>query len=282
MRYLRVFRLLTACALALCVSCGRQPEEKKAAVTIITTKLGVEMVLIPGGSFEMGSGRGAPDEAPVHTVTLAPFLMDRYEVAQEQFARVELPDPSHFKNPANPVDQANWTDAARFCNERSRAEGLQPCYDEQTWTCNFDADGYRLPTEAEWEYACRAGGSTVYSFGDDARLLKDYAWLSENSGKKTHPVGRKKPNAWGLHDMHGNVAEWCNDIFDRQYYRESPAHSPRGPETGSREKAVRGGAWNSSADACRSTYRSGNASLNDTCLASDALGFRCVRKAIKN
>jgi formylglycine-generating enzyme required for sulfatase activity len=255
------------------------PEPAASAPQIIKTKLGIEMVLIPGGASEMGSDKGAPDEAPMHKVSVSPFLMDRYEVTQEQFAKLELPDPSHFKNPKSPVDQANWTDAARFCNERSRAEDLQPCYDEKTWVCDFKADGYRLPTEAEWEYACRAGTTTRYSFGDDPQALKDYAWFSENSTKKTHPVGQKRPNAWGLHDMHGNVAEWCNDLFDKEYYRSSPERDPRGPETGKREKAVRGGAWSSSADSCRSSYRAGDASLNDTCLASDALGFRCVRKA---
>jgi len=274
------------CALAVGVllsSCGRKGEEGQgAAMPVIKTKSGVEMVLIPGGTFEMGSDKGAFDEVPVHKVQITSFLMDRYEVTQEQFAKAELPDPSHFKNPKSPVDQANWTDAARFCNERSRAEGLTPCYDEGKWTCNFDADGYRLPTEAEWEYACRAGTGTRYSFGDDAQALGQYAWFSENSQKRTHPVGQKKPNAWGLYDMHGNVAEWCQDLFDKEYYQSSPASNPRGPETGPRERVVRGGAWSSSADACRSTYRAGNASLNDTCLSSDALGFRCVRKTPKN
>ena len=259
----------------------RQVASQEPNTSVIKTKLGVEMVLIPGGSFEMGNDSGAPDEAPVHKVAIAPFLMDRYEVTQELFAKVELPDPSHFKAPKNPVDQANWTDAARFCNERSRAEGLQPCYDEEKWQCNFEADGYRLPTEAEWECACRAGTAATYSFGDNPLALKEYAWFSENAGKKTHPVGQKKPNAWGLYDMHGNVAEWCNDIFDKEYYHKSPASDPRGPESGAREKIVRGGAWNSSAASCRSSYRSGDPSLNDTCLASDALGFRCVRRQEK-
>jgi formylglycine-generating enzyme required for sulfatase activity len=266
---------------------GAGRKASTAAPSIITTKSGIEMVLVPGGVFEMGSASGAADEAPVHKVTISPFLMDRYEVTQEQFAKAELPDPSHFKDPRSPADQVNWSDAARFCNERSRAEGLQPCYDEKTWRCDFTASGYRLPTEAEWEYACRAGSASRYSFGDaDARdwerasgALGDYAWFSENSSKKTHPVGRKRPNAWGLYDMHGNVAEWCNDLFDKEYYKGSPDRDPRGPEKGGRERVVRGGAWNSSADSCRSAYRAGDPSLNDTCLASDALGFRCVRKA---
>jgi formylglycine-generating enzyme required for sulfatase activity len=248
---------------------------------VVTTKSGVEMVLIPAGTFEMGTDKGAFDEAPVHKVQISPFLMDKFEVTQEQFAKAELPDPSPFKNPKTPAYQVNWTDAARYCNERSRAEGLTPCYDEQKWTCNFDADGYRLPTEAEWEYACRAGTTTRYSFGDNERVLAEYAWFSGNAGPKPHPVGQKKPNPWGLYDMHGNAAEWCNDLFDKEYYASSPASDPRGPASGRRERVVRGGAWNSKPDSCRSSYRAGDASLNDTCLASDALGFRCVRKAPK-
>ena len=239
------------------------------------------MVVVPAGWFEMGSGKGTPDEAPVHKVWVDSFLMDRCEVIQEQFKKYQISDPSHFKNPSSPLEQINWTDAAIYCNERSLGEGLTPCYDEDTWDCNFAANGYRLPTEGEWEYACRAGTNSQYNFGDDARRLKDYAWFSENSSGKTQPVGQRKANAWGLYDMHGNVAEWCNDLYSANYYAQAPERNPRGPREG-KERVLRGGAWNSSAAACRSTYRASDPSIDDTCLANDAIGFRCVRNAPKN
>jgi len=254
---------------------------KARAPTVVKTKSGIEMIAIPGGFFDMGSSKGASDESPVHKVWVDSFWMDRSEVVQEQFRKYQISDPSHFKNPKNPLEQINWTDAAIYCNERSLAEGLKPCYDEETWRCDFNANGYRLPTEAEWEYACRAGTTTKYSFGNDARKLKAYAWFASNSSRRTKTVGQKKPNPWGLYDMYGNVAEWCNDFYSRNYYETSPQKNPRGPAK-AKERVLRGGAWNSTADKLRSSSRSSDPSIDDTCLASDAIGFRCVRKAPNN
>jgi acetoin utilization deacetylase AcuC-like enzyme/formylglycine-generating enzyme required for sulfatase activity len=254
----------------------RKAEDTTYKPKTITTKTGIEMVAIPAGWFLMGDDNGAADERPAHKVWISAFWMDKYEVVQEEFRKYQLPDPSHFKNPKNPLERINWTDAALYCNDRSRAEGLEPCYDEQTWQCNFQANGFRLPTEAEWEYACRAGTTTRYSFGNDVRKLKTYAWFVKNSSEKTHPVGQKKPNPWGLYDMHGNVAEWCNDYYSESYYKQGPDKDPKGPAAGE-EKVLRGGAWNLSVQTCRSSYRASDPSLNDTCLANDSIGFRCVR-----
>jgi len=260
------------------ISGCQQKQNDVVDAEIVTTASGIEMVVVPSGSFAMGSAKGMPDETPVHQVRISSFWMDRYEVTQDQFAKYELSDPSHFKGEGQPLEQVNWTDATLYCNERSLAEGLEPCYDEETWACNFEANGYRLPTEAEWEYACRAGTSTTYSFGSGSQALKDRAWFADDAAGKTHPVGQKKANPWGLYDMHGNVAEWCNDLYSESYYANSPAEDPRGPTEGE-ERVLRGGAWNSSADSCRSSYRSSDPSIDDTCLASDAIGFRCVRTA---
>lgn len=246
---------------------------------IVKTQTGAEMVLLPAGSFVMGSADGEPEEAPPHEVSLDAFWIDRTEVTQQQYGKLVLGNPSHFKGPDRPVEQVSWADAALYCNARSRSEGLEPCYDEESAKCNFQADGYRLPTEAEWEYACRAGAATAYAFGADPQQLGQHAWFADNASKKTQPVARKKPNAWGLYDMHGNVAEWCNDVYEAGYYRQSPAANPPGPADGDKY-VLRGGAWNSRPARCRAAARAGeNPGFQDACFARDAIGFRCVRRA---
>ncbi|MGO9107725.1 MAG: formylglycine-generating enzyme family protein [Thermoguttaceae bacterium] len=263
------------------LSCRSADESAKDAPApkIVTTKGGMEMVLIPSGRFKMGSASGKEDESPVREIDLDAFLMDRYEVTQANYARFDPINGSHFKGADRPVEMIRWNDAALYCNKRSQEEGLDLCYDEDTFACNFAANGYRLPTEAEWEYACRAGTTSDYDFGPDNRQLSQYAWFADNANKQTHPVGQKKANAWGLYDMYGNVAEWCNDVYAKSYSKDGPTSNPRGPKDGPR-RVLRGGAWNSRADDCRSACRVGESpGSQDACFARDAIGFRCVRRA---
>ncbi|MGD8241068.1 MAG: formylglycine-generating enzyme family protein [Armatimonadota bacterium] len=244
------------------------------------TKSGVEMVLIAAGSFTMGDARGEPDETP-HKVRVTAFYMDKYPVTQRQYEKLMGKNPSRWKGRGNPVEQVRWSDAVRYCNERSRREGLRPCYDLKTWKCHFDANGYRLPTEAEWEYACRAGTTGRYSFGDSVGKLKNCAWFKDNAAGRPRPVGQKLPNAWGLHDMHGNVWEWCNDHYAVDYYQRSPEKDPTGPGEGD-TRVVRGGCWRSPAEKCRSSHRNNEApGYSDICFGYDIYGFRAVRRAAK-
>lgn len=239
------------------------------------------MVLVPAGSFLMGSS-DQTDATPAHQVWIDSFLIDRREVTQAQFEKLGFINTAHFKGAAHPMEQVSWPEAARFCNQRSIAEGLQPCYDIETAACKFQANGYRLPTEAEWEYACRAGSTQAFFFGNDIRPLTQYAWFAANSIHQTHPVGQKRPNPWGLFDITGNVAEWCNDRFDPDYYKSSPTNNPPGPAQGAKY-CLRGGAWNSTEDQCRSDKRQGeNPGFHDACFGRDFIGFRCVRKPFPN
>jgi formylglycine-generating enzyme required for sulfatase activity len=249
----------------------------------VTTKSGAQMIYLEGGEFVMGTDNGNPDEAPAHKVRVSPFLMDKFEVTQEMFRQAQLPNPSHWQeNAQKPVERVRWLDAKRYCNERSLLEQLQPCYNEKTanWDCNFSAGGYRLPTEAEWEYACRAGTEGPYDF-DRADKLRQYAWFLENSDEKTHIVGQKKPNGFGIYDLYGNVSEWCEDVYSPTYYKTSPAADPPGPASPGKDvkRVIRGGSWKSSADQCRATARQGERTGDtDACFSTDFCGFRCVRR----
>ena len=210
----------------------------------IKNSIGMELKLLPAGTFMMGSNFGQAHEQPVHKVTLSQnFYIGVHEVTQEQWIKVMGTNPSKFKGPRNAVEQVSWTDAVEFCLKLSALP-------EERAAGRF----YQLPTEAQWEYACRAGTTTEYCFGDDESELGDYAWYKGNSGSKTHPVGQKKPNAWGLYDMHGNVWEWCQDPHDA--YPSRAVTDPTGPASGS-YRVIRGGGWLSTAEFCRSAYRVG-------------------------
>jgi formylglycine-generating enzyme required for sulfatase activity len=252
---------------------GSDAPTKAAPATGIATN----MVRIQGGRFTMGDK--AEVDAPLHEVEVSPFLIDKYLVAQEQYEKLMGDNPSRWKGNKNPVEQVRWSDAVKFCNKRSESEGLKSCYDLKTWACDFEANGYRLPTEAEWEYACRAGTSSPYFFGETPSKLGGYAWFDKNSGGHPRPVGEKQPNPWGLYDICGNLWEWCNDFYAVDYYKQSAPKDPTGPREG-KTKVVRGGAWRFNAENCRSGYRyNENPGYADVCFGYDIYGFRCVRKS---
>jgi len=197
-------------------------------------KLG--MVLIPAGSFTMGDD----NEKPAHKVTITkPFYLGKYEVTQEQWEAVMGNNPSKFKGPKNPVEQVSWDDCQQFLvklNTKASGQGGK----------------FVLPTEAQWEYACRAGSTSKFCFGDEEKQLGEYAWYNENSGGKTHPVGEKKPNNFGLYDMHGNVWEWCQDWYVK--YDADAVDDPSGPAMGA-NRVHRGGCWCFVGGSCQSACR---------------------------
>jgi formylglycine-generating enzyme required for sulfatase activity len=204
----------------------------------------MEFVLIPAGEFEMGSPsdeEGMLDrEGSVHRVKIKKaFYMGRYEVTQKEWREVMGNNPSHFKGDDLPVEQVSWNDVQEFIRKLNEKEGT---------------DKYRLPSEAEWEYACRAGTTTRYSFGDSESKLGDYAWYDDNSGDETHPVGKKKPNPYGLYDMHGNVWEWVQDEWHSDY-DGAPTDGSAWESGDIANRVFRGGSWNFNAWSCRSANR---------------------------
>ena len=207
-------------------------------------KVTMKLALIPAGKFTMGSPDSekdrSSDEGPQREVTISKaFYMGVYTVTQEQYEQIMGKNPSHFKGAQNPVEQVSWDDAVEFCKKLSQKAGKT----------------VSLPTEAQWEYACRAGSKTRFSYGDDDDYgkLGDYAWYSKNSDGKTHAVGQKKPNDFGLYDMHGNVWQWCSDWYVESYANANKT-DPTGPASGS-SRVLRGGSWYDYPDVCRSAHR---------------------------
>ena len=218
----------------------------------VRNSIGIELKLIPAGTYTRRNPYG-PNEKP-HEVTLAqPFYIGIYEVTNAQWFHVMGVGSQHDDRP---VDNVNYKDAVEFCLK------LSALPDER-------AAGrlYRLPTEAEWEYACRAGTTTNFSFGNKVQLLGDHGWFSENSRREPHPVGQKAPNAWGLCDMHGNASEWCSDWYED--YPDGDVTNPQGPSSGS-SRVYRGGSWSRTAGNCRSAFRGRGSPL----FRDDSLGFR--------
>ena len=205
----------------------------------LENSIGIQLKLLPAGKFTMGQSLVDSRKAAL----TKPFYIGVYEVTNAQWARVMGEVPSKWKDADRPVEQVSWDDANEFCRRLSaRAEE------------NRAGRVYRLPTEAEWEYACRAGSTTEYCFGDDESRLDDFGWFGDWEGGGTHPVGQKRANAWGLYDMHGNVSEWCNDYVGD--YRKDEVTDPQGPSEGS-SRVIRGGSWSRPAEECPSAQRFG-------------------------
>jgi formylglycine-generating enzyme required for sulfatase activity len=238
----------------------------------------VAMVEIPAGSFMMGSPsseESRDDDESQHRVEITRgFQMASTEVTQAQYEKVMGANPSQYKGADRPVEQVSWLGAVQFCNRLSARDGLSPAYRISGTSVTWDAksNGYRLPTEAEWEYACRAGTTTAYHTGGGEADLARAGWYGKNAGNETHPVGKKTPNAWGLYDMHGNVWEWCWDWYGE--YGSGSRRDPQGATTGS-SRVFRGGSLGIGAGGCRPAARSWSAPS----YVYYSLGFRVARSS---
>lgn len=253
------------CAAAVLVLCELMPPAVPAAAELqeqsrkdvwIEPETGIELVLIPGGEFVMGSDERHADEGPPHTVQVNGFYIGRYEVTQRQWIRVMGDNPSHFSGCEDcPVEQVSWEDVQGFMKRATKLTGI----------------GLRLPTEAEWEYAAAGTAHQRWPGTDSESEAGEYAWYSGNFAGKSRPVGLKIPNLFRVYDMGGNIGEWCADWYGEGYYRKSPVLDPRGPEGGER-RVVRGGSWLSSPYDTRTARRSGRSPAT----RSRTIGFRAA------
>jgi formylglycine-generating enzyme required for sulfatase activity len=238
------------------------------------------MIFVEGGTFWMGSNEAAYKSTELaYQVEVSSFYISETEITQEVWTSAMGSNPSQFKNPLKPVEMVSWLDAVHFCNALSEKEGLEKAYEisGSRVTCNWEANGYRLPTEAEWEYAARGGSEyavqedplskAFYAGGQNAG---DFAWFDANSNKETKSVKTKAPNELGLYDMSGNVWEWCWDWMGA--YPKGVTKDPKGLQTGN-TKVVRGGAWFTPVNLCRVTYRFWNVQS----FKANSVGFRVVR-----
>lgn len=239
MRRLQQVLLVTGVALASVIVGCKTEKANTEPGNVVVNSVGMKLAYIPPGEFEMGSPideKGRAEDELQHRVKLTrAFRIGVTEVTQGQWEKVMGYNRSNFKGSDLPVEKMSWREAVAFCKKLSKDEGKV----------------YRLPTEAEWEYACRAGATGA--FGGTGNI-DEMAWYADNSEEKSHPVGTKKANAWGLYDMHGNVSEWCSDRYGAEY-AEGEAVDPEGPAVGT-YRVVRGGSWSHFARACRCAARS--------------------------
>jgi formylglycine-generating enzyme required for sulfatase activity len=245
-----------------------------AEYTVTVSSEAAPLVEVAGGTFEMGSTT-ADLEKPVHTVTVSSFRIGKYEVTQSQYEQVLGPTVFCYTgDTSRPAEWVTWHEAVRFCNELSESERLEPCYtiNGSQATCDWSKNGYRLPTEAEWEFAARGGTLSegyLYSGSDTADQV---AWYNANCGGSTHSAGTKAANELGLHDLSGNVSEWCWDWI--RIYPSSAQTDPTGPASGS-YRVLRGGSLSFSEDSERCAYRD----HMDPAVSINNLGFRIARRA---
>lgn len=241
---------------------GKKPEQRtKENMNIPNSHL----IFVEGGSFQMGDEEGLPWEKPVHQVHVSDFYICKYQVTQAQWAKIMKKNPSIVKKEEHPVENISWYKAIEFCNKKSRWDGLVPCYeinkrdkdianqnkeDEQKWIvkCDFTQNGYRLPTEAEWEFACRGGNDSKGYIFSGFDVLSLVANTAEDNYTSHSVVGRCFGNELGIYNMSGNVYEWCWDWFEN--YKEGELINPLGPECGAK-RVIRGGAWNEDDIFCR-------------------------------
>ena len=235
---------------------SRQEQLRENSQNLLSD-LNLELVSIPAGSFIMGDNNGGWNEKSAHRVNLLAFTMSKYPITQKQYWLVMGTNPSNFRGDENcPVEQVSWQNAVNFCEKLSKIIGRK----------------VKLPSEAQWEYACRAGSTGKYCFGDDVNRLGNYAWYNANSGNKTHPVGEKLANSWGLYDMHGNVWEWCEDLW-HENYNGAPTDGTAWLSGGDRSRWIlRGGSWYINDITCRSALRG----RMDAVSWGDSIGFRVI------
>lgn len=268
-----------------CVKCGKELQEnneicpycgfKNLSLNSMSVENENSLIFIEGGTFTMGSDAGLDTEKPAHKVTVSSYHISKYQITQKDWSAIMGSNPSEMDGDYFPVENVNWYDAVQYCNKRSLKENLTPCYtiNGEIVTCNFDANGYRLPTEAEWEYAMRGGKKTkgaIYSGSND---INEVAWFIENSEFASHPVGIKMPNELGIYDMSGNVYEWCWDIYD--IYSPDTQVNPKGPDKGT-NRVFRGGSWSSKKEYCTVANRY----YNNAEKSIFNIGLRLVRTSI--